>query len=72
MAKSARSSRTKAHRASLRSNIFGPAATARAERLSQKLMEVVSQPKPHKPLKPEKMDVDRGMTDLRFHAGDLG
>ena len=36
----------KANKSKLRSRIFGPVECARAERLSTKLYEIVSQPKP--------------------------
>ncbi|KAI9661976.1 MAG: hypothetical protein M1831_002891 [Alyxoria varia] len=56
MAKGARSSTTKTNRSNLRTRVFGPADQARTERLSQKLAEVVAQPKPERP---EKMDIDK-------------
>ncbi|KAI2613108.1 uncharacterized protein GGS25DRAFT_518790 [Hypoxylon fragiforme] len=46
MAKSARSSTRKANNQRLKSKVFGPVEAARAERLSAKLTEIVSQPKP--------------------------
>ncbi|KAJ2982822.1 hypothetical protein NQ176_g1136 [Zarea fungicola] len=46
MAKSGRSSTRKANNRRLASTVFGPAETARAERLSAKLLEVAQQPKP--------------------------
>jgi Protein of unknown function (DUF2423) len=46
MAKSARASTRKRNNAALRSKIFGPAHDARTQRLSAKLQELVSQPKP--------------------------
>jgi hypothetical protein len=58
MAKGARSSTKKANNVKLKHRVFGPVETARTERLSAKLMELVSQPKP----KPDvAMDVDEGM-----------
>lgn len=46
MAKSARSSTKKANNAKLKSKVFGPVEDARMARLSAKLQEVMSQPKP--------------------------
>lgn len=46
MAKSARASVTKANRTRFRQNITGPGELARAQRLSAKLQEVASKPKP--------------------------
>lgn len=46
MAKSTRSSTRKANNRRLASSVFGPAETARAERLSAKLLELAKQPKP--------------------------
>lgn len=42
MAKSLRSSRNKANKSKLRSNVFGPAEIARKERLSAKIIELAS------------------------------
>lgn len=49
MAKSVRASVSKRNRANLRSTVFGPADNARTERLSAKLQEVASRPKPKDP-----------------------
>ena len=46
MAKSSRASTKKANNARLKSGVFGPVETARTERLSAKLLELASQPKP--------------------------
>ena len=46
MAKSLRSNTKKANNRRLKSNVFGPVESARAERLSEKLMELANQPKP--------------------------
>ncbi len=46
MAKSTRASTRKRNNAALRSKIFGPAVDARTERLSAKLQELISKPKP--------------------------
>ena len=43
MAKGLRSSRNKANKTKLRSNVFGPAEIARKERLSAKLVELASE-----------------------------
>lgn len=46
MAKSQRSSVTKANNQRLKKNVFGPVEAARQQRLSAKLLEIASQPKP--------------------------
>lgn len=46
MAKGLRSSRNKANKSKLRSNVFGPAESARKERLSAKLIELSSKSQP--------------------------
>ncbi|KAI9040881.1 DUF2423 domain-containing protein [Aspergillus affinis] len=46
MAKSVRASVMKRNKAKLRANVFGPVVDARTERLSAKLQELASQPKP--------------------------
>ena len=48
MAKGARASTKKANNARLKSGVFGPVESARNERLSAKLLELASQPKPKK------------------------
>ena len=52
MAKSKRSSSKKFNNQRKAATIYGPAESARAERLSQRLLEVAKQPKP------ESSDVD--------------
>lgn len=54
MAKSVRASVSKRNRANLRKKVFGPLNDARTERLSAKLQELASQPRPEK----EEMDVE--------------
>lgn len=46
MAKSSRASTTKANNQLLKAKVFGPVESARQERLSAKLLELASQPKP--------------------------
>lgn len=46
MAKGARASTKKANNARLKAGVFGPVESARNERLSAKLLELASQPKP--------------------------
>jgi hypothetical protein len=46
MAKGARSSSRKANNSKLKSKVFGPVETERTARLSAKLLELASQPKP--------------------------
>ncbi|KAL2816372.1 hypothetical protein BDW59DRAFT_10468 [Aspergillus cavernicola] len=48
MAKSVRASVSKRNKAALRAKVFGPAVDARTERLSAKLQELASQPKPER------------------------
>jgi hypothetical protein len=57
MAKGLRSSVKKANRSKLRSRVFGPVEDARTQRLSAKLLELATQPKPSKPLD-ARMDVE--------------
>lgn len=47
MAKGLRSSRNKANKSKLRSNVFGPAESARKERLSAKLIELSTKSQPN-------------------------
>lgn len=53
MAKGARSSVRKANNTKLKSRVFGPVEAARTERLSQKLMELASQPKASMDVEPQ-------------------
>lgn len=53
MAKSARSSQIKNNNQRLKKNVFGPVEEARAARLSAKLLEIASQPKPQKDVEME-------------------
>lgn len=53
MAKSARSSQIKNNNQRLKKTVFGPVEDARAARLSAKLLEIVSQPKPQKDVEME-------------------
>lgn len=48
MGKGLRNSVNKTNNRKLKKNVFGPVETARTERLSQKLLELASQPKPPK------------------------
>lgn len=48
MAKGARASTKKANNTRLKAGVFGPVESARNERLSAKLLELASQPKPKK------------------------
>ncbi|KAE9374369.1 hypothetical protein N431DRAFT_371883 [Stipitochalara longipes BDJ] len=62
MAKGARASTKKANNQKLKSRVFGPVESARTERLSAKLLELASQPKP-KPVKEDiVMESDEGTT----------
>ncbi len=61
MAKSARASKIKSNNSKLKTRVFGPVETARTERLSAKLLELASQPRPsNKGLDDELMDADTG------------
>ncbi|KOC15507.1 GPI ethanolamine phosphate transferase 2 [Aspergillus flavus AF70] len=60
MAKSVRASVQKRNRAKLRATVFGPVVDARTERLSAKLQELASQPKPSNEEKP---DMELNMKD---------
>jgi len=67
MAKGARASTKKSNNQKLKSRVFGPVESARTERLSARLLELASQPKP-KPVKEDVvMDSEEGMVwDLSF------
>jgi len=58
MAKGARASTNKANNQKLKANVFGPVENARTERLSAKLLELASQPRPKSQPKPAKDDID--------------
>ncbi|KAK8171646.1 hypothetical protein BKA80DRAFT_260881 [Phyllosticta citrichinensis] len=55
MAKSSRSSIKKTNNQKLKKNVFGPVENARAQRLSEKLLELAQQPRPAK----DEMDVEK-------------
>lgn len=61
MAKGARASSKKANNSKLKGLVFGPVESARAERLSAKLLELASQPRPKKAIEDVVMDVEEGM-----------
>lgn len=63
MAKSARAHVVKRNRAKLRSTVFGPASDARTERLSAKLQDIASQPKPEDQ-KESKMELSTSGTGM--------
>lgn len=63
MAKSQRSSVTKANNQRLKKNVFGPVEAARQQRLSARLLEIASQPKPV-PEKEMKDTNEQGMVYL--------
>ncbi|KAL4898461.1 hypothetical protein BDV59DRAFT_166892 [Aspergillus ambiguus] len=56
MAKSVRASVQKRNKAKLRATVFGPVVDARTERLSAKLLELASQPKPAAEEKPDEVE----------------
>ncbi len=65
MAKGARASTKKENNRKLKSKVFGPVEDARTARLSAKLLELVSQPKP-KPADSARMEVE----DCTFFSSD--
>jgi hypothetical protein len=65
MAKGARASTKKANNARLKAGVFGPVESARNARLSAKLLELASQPKPKK--EDLAMEVEGILSD-RFRA----
>jgi hypothetical protein len=65
MAKGARASTKKENNRQLKSKVFGPVEDARTARLSAKLLELVSQPKP-KPADSARMEIE----DCMFFAAD--
>lgn len=68
MAKSARSSTVKANNQRLKRGVFGPVEAARQERLSAKLLEIASQPKPVQEQKMEDV-AEKGVYHmLRYRA----
>ncbi|KUJ20161.1 uncharacterized protein LY89DRAFT_780000 [Mollisia scopiformis] len=66
MAKGARASTRKANNVRLKSKVFSPVESARVERLSAKLLELASQPKPE----PAKEDVVMDAEDSAREGGD--
>ncbi|TVY20156.1 hypothetical protein LARI1_G001420 [Lachnellula arida] len=64
MAKGARASTNKANNVKLKAKVFGPVENARTERLSAKLLELASQPKP----KPAKADINMDEEDTAKDA----
>lgn len=62
MAKSQRASSRKRNNAALRSKVFQPSTDARTERLSAKLQELASQPKPEEE---KAMDVDEPVQESK-------
>ena len=55
MAKSARASSRKANNQKLKEKVFQPVESARLERLSLKLLEIVSAPQPQRPVQEAEM-----------------
>lgn len=71
MAKSQRSSVTKANNQRLKKNVFGPVEAARQQRLSARLLEIASQPKPV-PEKEMKDAAEQGMGFFHAPSNFLG
>lgn len=63
MAKSSRASTKKANNQRLKANVFGPIESARQERLSAKLLEIASQPKPVPEREMEDVEADKPETE---------
>ncbi|KAL7626258.1 hypothetical protein AAE478_003028 [Parahypoxylon ruwenzoriense] len=63
MAKSARASSRKANNQRLKAKVFGPVESARAERLSAKILELAAQPKPPRP---------ESSSDMKIVDGEVG
>jgi hypothetical protein len=73
MAKGARASSIKTNNKALKKNVFGPVETARTERLSAKLLELASQPKPERVKEDVVMDHDGAQftfESVRFKSPD--
>ena len=66
MAKGARASTKKENNRKLKSKVFGPVEDARTARLSAKLLDLVSQPKP-KPAEPASIEVE----ECKFFCGSI-
>ncbi|KAI0013694.1 hypothetical protein F4779DRAFT_562846 [Xylariaceae sp. FL0662B] len=66
MAKSSRASSRKTNNQRLKSKVFGPVETARAERLSARLLELAAQPKPEKPESSEANVVDGAIRESKM------
>ncbi|KAK7628831.1 hypothetical protein IWX48DRAFT_240261 [Phyllosticta citricarpa] len=60
MAKSSRSSVKKTNNQKLKKNVFGPVENARAQRLSERLLELAQQPRPAK----DEMEVEKDQMEL--------
>jgi hypothetical protein len=68
MAKGSRASSHKANNQKLKANVFGPVENARTERLSAKLLELASQPKPKPAQKDVAMDEEGNWHDFFFFS----
>lgn len=66
MAKGARASSKKANHVKLKGHVFGPIETARNERLSAKLLEIASQPKPKAPVEEAAMETEESSCPCRY------
>lgn len=71
MAKSQRASTTKRNNAALRSKVFGPASDARTERLSAKLQELASKPRPDQERAMDVDDLPEDVKDKEEKTGTL-
>ena len=64
MAKSSRAHQRQKNNTALRNKVFAPAEKARAERLSAKLMQIVSKPSERETQKDNEMEVELTQADV--------
>jgi hypothetical protein len=70
MAKSSRASTIKTNNQRLKAKVFGPVEQARRERLSAKLLEIASAPKPEKPEAENEMKIVDDETEAKAEQDD--
>jgi len=71
MARSSRSSALKTNNQKLKKHVFGPVEEARNKRLSAKLIEIASQPKPQKDVAMEPVSEGRSLIDPTIFCREL-
>ena len=69
MAKSTRSNKRQKNNASLRNRVFAPVDQARAERLSEKLLQIASQPSEREKQQQNEMEVEPTHGSSKFVKG---